>query len=161
MKPNQWYILIVTTVVVIALVGSGAWFLGQKKVVKEQAPSAFQQQQQAIVLSPQSIGLSIAFRSDNRAMKFTVGNALGITSIDYQISYTKEINGQQVEDGLIGTVTMNPGDATAGIGYREFGTCSSGVCRYDTVVSPITLTLKIVKANGKTYEVVKTARIPQ
>ena len=161
MKPNQLYLLIAAVVVLVILVGTGAWILGRKKAVPQQLPTSAGQTQQAIVLSPSSIGLSIAFRSDKRAMKFTVGNATGIDSIDYQISYTKEINGQQVQDGLIGTVNMNPGDATAGIGYREFGTCSSGVCRYDTVVGTITLTLKIVKSDGKTYEVVQTATLPQ
>lgn len=160
MKPNQLYLLIAAIVVIVVLVGTGAWFLGQKKTT-QQAPAAMDQTQQVQELSPASIGLAIAFRSDNKAMKFTVGNAAGINSIDYQIAYTKEINGQQVQDGLIGTVNMNPGDATAGIGYREFGTCSSGVCRYDTVVGTITLTLKIVKSDGKTYEVVQTATLPQ
>ena len=159
--PKQWYIVIIAVVVIVALVGGGAWLLGKKKTSPQQAPVAADTSGQIYSLSPQAIGLTIAFRSDNKAMKFTVGNASGINSIDYQISYTKEINGQQVQDGLIGTVNMNPGDSTAGIGYREFGTCSSGVCRYDKVVGTITLTLKIVKSDGKTYQVTQNATLPQ
>lgn len=160
MKPKQWYMLIVAVVVAVILIGAGAWLLGKKKAAP-QAPVALDTSGQIYTLSPQDIGLSVAFRSDKKAMKFSVANASGINSIDYQISYTKTINGQQVQDGLIGTVNMNPGDSRASIDYREFGTCSSGVCRYDTVVGPVTLTLKIVKSDGKIYQVTQTATIPQ
>lgn len=153
--------VIAAIVVVIVLVGGGAWLLGSKKNTAQQIPAFNDQTQQVQTLSPDSIGLTIAFRADKRAMKFTVGNATGINSIEYQISYMKTIDGQQVPEGLIGTVDMNPGDSTAGIGYREFGTCSSGTCRYDSVVSPVKLTLKLVKSDGKIYQVEKTVDLPQ
>lgn len=159
MKRNQ--LMIVVAVVLVILIGvGGGWFLFGKKTVK-QAPTSADDSQQVLTLSPDEIGLTVAFRADNKAMKFTVGNANGINSIEYQISYTKNLKGEDVSEGLIGTVDMNPGDKTAGIGYREFGTCSSGVCRYDTVVSPIKLTLKVVKSDGKVYQVEKTATLPQ
>ena len=161
MKYKNWYIIAAVVVALIVLVGGGVWLLASKKTATQQIPAFSDQTQQVLTLQPDAIGLSVAFRSDNKAMKFTVGNASGINSIEYQISYTKSLQGQNVPEGLIGTVDMNPGDKTAGIGYREFGTCSSGVCRYDTVVSPVTLTLKIVKSDGKIYQVVKTVTIPQ
>lgn len=158
MKRNQLIIAVVAAVLV--LLGGTTWYvMSQKKT--QQAPMAQDQTQQVLTLSPDDIGLTVAFRSDNKAMKFTVSKADGINSIEYQIAYTKDQKGDKVSEGLIGTVDMNPGDKTAGISYREFGTCSSGVCRYDTVVSPITLTLKIVKADGKTYQVEKTVTLPQ
>lgn len=149
-------------VVAVVLIGVGVFlFLNSKKLSTQQIPAFNDQTQQVLTLSPDSIGLSIAFRSDNKAMKFSVGNANGINSIEYQISYTKNVKGQDVPEGLIGTVDMNPGDQTASIGYREFGTCSSGVCRYDNVDSPVKLTLKIVKSDGKIYQVEKTVTISQ
>ena len=158
MKWNKWY-TIAAVVLVVILVGVGTWFvLGQKKT---QTPAIMDETQNVLTLSPDAIGLSVAFRADKKAMKFTVGNADGINSIEYQISYTKNVKGEDVPEGLIGTVDMNPGDKTASIGYREFGTCSSGVCRYDTVVSPVKLTLKVVKSDGKVYQVEKTVSIPQ
>ena len=159
-KPKQWYIGIAVIVVIIVLVAGGVWLVAQKKATPQQIPAVSDQSQPVQTLSPDSIGLAVAFRSDNKAIKFTVNNASGINSIEYQISYNKMLNGQTVPDGLIGTVDMNPGDATAGIGYREFGTCSSGVCRYDNVISPVTITLKIVKSDGKVYQVVKTVDLP-
>lgn len=160
MKWNMWYTVAVAAVVVVLLAGGGLWFtLSRNKT--QQIPAVTDDTQQVLTLSPDAIGLTIAFRSDNKAMKFTVANASGMNSIDYQISYTKNIKGEDVPEGLIGTVDMNPGDKTAGIGYREFGTCSSGVCRYDTVVSPIKLTLKIVKSDGKVYQVEKSVDLPK
>ena len=158
MKQKQWYV-IVAVVVAVLLIGVGTWLvLGSKKAQK---PAIMDETQNVLTLSPDAIGLSFAFRSDNKAMKFTVANANGINSIEYQISYTKNVKGEDVPEGLIGTVDMNPGDKTASIGYREFGTCSSGVCRYDTVVSPVKVTLKVVKSDGKVYQVEKTVTIPQ
>ena len=161
MKQKQWYILAGIVVVVVGLVAGGVWLVASKKSSTQQIPAFDEQTQQVLTLSPSAIGLTTAFRSDNKAMKFTVGNADGITSIEYQISYNKTVNGDTVPEGLIGTVDMNPGDKTAGIGFREFGTCSSGTCRYDTVISPVTLTLKIVKTDGKVYQVEKKIDLPQ
>lgn len=159
MKWNMWYTIVAVAVAVV-VIGVGTWLVLGRKAV-QQGPEIMDQTQNVLTLSPDDIGLSVSFRDDNKAMKFNVSNANGINSIEYQISYTKSLDGQDVPEGLIGTVDMNPGDKTASIGYREFGTCSSGVCRYDNVVSPITLTLKIVKSDGKIYQVVKTANIPQ
>lgn len=159
MKQKQWYI-VVGVVVVVVLLGVGGWLFLAKKNATQQIPAVNDQTQQVQTLSPDAIGLTIAFRADNKAMKFTVGNAAGINSIEYQISYNKTVNGDTVPEGLIGTVDMNPGDKTAGIGFREFGTCSSGTCRYDNVLSPITLTLKLVKSDGKVYQVEKKVDLP-
>lgn len=159
LKQKQWY-LIAAVVVIVLVVGFGAWMVLGNKTTK-QVPAIMDETQEVITLSPDAIDLTVAFRADNKAMKFTVGKAEGINSIEYQISYTKNLKGEDVPEGLIGTVDMNPGDKTASIGYREFGTCSSGVCRYDTVISPVKLTLKIIKSDGKVYQVEKTVSIPE
>ncbi|MBI2622684.1 MAG: hypothetical protein HYW64_01140, partial [Candidatus Levybacteria bacterium] len=101
---------------------------------------------------PADLGLALMLRSDKKALKFEITNIDGIESVDYQISYTKEINGEEVPEGLIGEIKVKPGDKKIAIDYREFGTCSSGVCRYDKVVSAIKLTLKIVKTDGKVLQ---------
>ncbi len=161
LKPKQWYVLAAVAIVVIILIGGGIWLLASKKTSGTQQIPAYTDQAQVLTLSSDAIGLTIAFRADNKAMKFTVGNASGVNSIEYQISYNKTVSGDTVPEGLIGTVDMNPGDKTAGIGFREFGTCSSGTCRYDNVQSPITLTLKLVKSDGKIYQVEKKVDLPQ
>ncbi len=150
--------LVVAAVVVVLIAVVSVSMLSQKRTA---APTqAASQAQQVLALSPEAVGLDIAFRSDNKAMKFTLNNASDITAAEYQISYTKDVKGSQVPEGLIGTVDVTPGNKTAGIGYREFGTCSSGICRYDNVVSSIKLTLKVSKTDGKIYQVEKTVDLP-
>ncbi len=156
MLKNKLY-LIIAAVIILLIAGASVYVLSQKKPT---ATVPGDQIQQILTLSPDTIGLTTAFRSDNKAMKFTIGNASDITAVEYQISYTKNVKGDQVPEGLIGSVDVIPGNKTAGIGYREFGTCSSGVCRYDNVVSAIKLTLKISKTDGKIYQVEKTVDLP-
>lgn len=156
MLKNKLY-LVIAAVVIVLVAGASFYLLSQKKTA---TPSTQDQMQQILTLSPEAVGLETAFRSDNKAMKFTLNNAKDITAAEYQISYTKEVKGDQVPEGLIGEVDITPGSKTASIGYREFGTCSSGICRYDTVVSSIKLTLKISKSDGKIYQVEKTVDLP-
>lgn len=108
-------------------------------------------------INPSDLGLTFTLRSDRKAAKFEIENAKDIQNVEYQISYTKEINGEEVPEGLIGEVKPKTGQGTISIAYREFGTCSSGTCRYDKVVSFVKLTLKITKDDGKIYQAEETA----
>lgn len=156
MQGKKLYIII-AVVVILLIAGSSAYILSQKKAA---APTPVGQDVQVLTLAPEAVGLETAFRSDNKALKFTLNNASDITAAEYQISYTKDVKGDQVPEGLIGDVDITPGSKTAGIGFREFGTCSSGVCRYDNVVSAIKLTLKISKTDEKVYQVEKNIDLP-
>src|SRR5579885_605025 len=105
MLKNKLYIII-AAVVVLILVGGGAFFvMSQKKA----APTQVGQEMQILTLSPEAVGLQTAFRDDNKAMKFTLTNASDITAAEYQISYTKVVDGDQVPEGLIGDVDITPG----------------------------------------------------
>lgn len=137
---------------VIILIGGYFLFANKTSKPSQVVPVV---EEKVEVLTPEEIGLEVQVRSDSKAMKFTITKPNGITSVDYQISYTKEINGEEVPEGLIGQVEVTPGSDELGIKYREFGTCSSGTCRYDKVISDVKLTLKVVKDN-KTYSVEKT-----
>lgn len=157
MQGKKLYLIIAAVVVVLGV--GGFYMLSQKKA--QQTPTQGDQTMQVLTLSPDSLGLQTAFRSDNKAMKFTLNNAADVKAVEYQISYTKQVKGDQVPEGLIGTMDITPGNTAQGIGYREFGTCSSGICRYDTLVSDITLTLKVTKTDGKVYQVTQTISRPQ
>lgn len=138
-----------------AIILIGGYFLFANKTSKPSQVTPIVEEEKVETLMPEEIGLEVQVRSDSKAMKFTITKPNGITAVDYQISYTKEINGEEVPEGLIGQVEVNGGEEELGIKYREFGTCSSGTCRYDKVVSRVLLTLKVVK-DGKTYSVEKT-----
>ncbi|MDP2649279.1 MAG: hypothetical protein Q8P10_00385 [bacterium] len=149
--------LIIIAVVLIVLIGTGFYFfLSKQSSPKEQTTQA--QDEVIPTIAPSDLGLTTEIRDDSKAIKFEIANAKDIESIDYQISYTKEVNGEQLPEGLIGTA--KPEGGKIAIKYREFGTCSSGKCRYDTVVSAIKLTLKITKTDGKVYQSEISVEIP-
>ncbi|GDX61868.1 hypothetical protein LBMAG33_1780 [Candidatus Levyibacteriota bacterium] len=100
-------------------------------------------------LSASDLNLVFISRSDKKAVKFSIDNTEGIENVEYQIGYTKELEGEQIPEGLIGEV--KPKNGKIMIDYRELGTCSVKVCRYDKVISDIKLILKIIKS-GKSYQ---------
>lgn len=70
-------------------------------------------------------------------------------SIDYELSYNTAAQGLQ---GVIGTLTVKPGETTAKK-QLTLGTCSSGTCVYHKVEGPVQLTLKFSGEYGqKIYE---------
>lgn len=148
---KKYKILIITLVVLVLLGGGYYLFLGRTS--SKPIPLQTQVPEEVIpTISPSDLGLVATLRDDKKAIKFEITNIKDIASVDYQISYTKEVNGEQVPEGLIGEVKVKPQDQKISINYREFGTCSSGKCRYDKVVSSIKLTLKITKTDGKVYQ---------
>lgn len=137
----------------------GAYFLFFSNKAQEQAPQEQAQEETLEEISKEELGLTFELRSDNRAARFSIANVDDIERVEYEISYLKEVNGEEVPEGLIGEVVKEEGDTSLGIDYREFGTCSSGVCRYDEVVSPVKLLLKITKTDGKVYQAEDTLEL--
>ena len=109
-------------------------------------------------LSAEDIGLEVTLRGDKRAIMFEVTKYDDIERIEYEITYEKEIDGESVPEGLYGEMNIAL-DGITKTDYREFGTCSSGVCRYDEVVSDIKITMKVTKKDGKVYSVEETVSL--
>lgn len=154
MEKNKKILFGIAALVLLIAFGAGYYFLFfQKSASKDVSEIPPEIQEQVIpTILPSDLGLKLMLRSDKKALKFEITNIDGIESLDYQISYLKEINGEEVPEGLIGEIKVKPFDKKIAIDYREFGTCSSGVCRYDKVVSPVKLTLKITKKDGKVLQ---------
>lgn len=139
--------------VILLLIGGIYYALSSQKSSSRQASITPEVQNEEIPeISPEELGLTLTLRSDKKAIKFEITNASDIESVEYQISYMKMLNDEEIPEGLIGEVKKKSQDKKIAIDYREFGTCSSGVCRYDKVISPVTVTLKIVKQDGKVYQ---------
>lgn len=139
--------------VILLLIGGIYYALSSQKSSSRQASITPEVQNEEIPeISPEELGLTLTLRSDKKAIKFEIANASDIESVEYQISYMKMLNDEEIPEGLIGEVKKKSQDKKIAIDYREFGTCSSGVCRYDKVISPVTVTLKIVKQDGKVYQ---------
>lgn len=144
-------VIIIVAVVVLLLLGGGGYMVLSKNATAKPTPTPVAQEEEVVQdISPKDIGFKITLRNDNKAVKFEIDNASDIATVDYQISYTKEVNGEQIPEGLIGDA--KPENGKIETKYRELGTCSSGVCRYDKVVSPIKVTLKVTKSDGKVYK---------
>ena len=99
-------------------------------------------------LDPSDIGMVVTLRSDGKALMFELTKTFDINSVEYTIEYEKEIDGERVPEGIFGLMNIGE-DGITKTDYREFGTCSSGRCRYDNVVSDITIILKVTKKDGK------------
>ena len=106
--------------------------------------------------TPEDVGLTMTARSDNRAIEFVLTKIDGIKSVDYELTYTA--TGAQ-NRGIIGTITVKQGDQTISSGFLDLGSCSSGVCKYDTGVKSVGLQLNITKTDGSTYQVNDTLKL--
>lgn len=145
--------IIIVIVLVLLIVGGGGgyYFLSSSKTQPKEEVKQDEIVEEEVVptISSKDLNLVMTLRPDKKAVKFEMKNPGDLELVEYQISYTKEINGEEVPEGLIGETKVEPNDPQIAIAYREFGTCSRNVCRYDKVVSAVKLTLKITKTNGK------------
>lgn len=88
--------------------------------------------------------ISVKFRSDRKAIIVTFGNLPVAKTVSYNLVYTA--NG--VEQGFGGSITELTGTQTREI---VLGTCSHGVCRYDTAIKNAKFSVTYKLSNGKTY----------
>jgi len=139
----------------IVVASGGAFFLSQKKSTNT-ITSSDNSAQQIKTISPEELGLVATLRDDKKAIKFEITKPQGIKNVEYQITYTKELNGEQVPEGLFGEIKEGQ---KLSIEYREFGTCSSGRCRYDKVISDVKIILKVTKNDGSILSSEKTVSL--
>lgn len=145
MKNNR-NLIIVGVIVLILLVGGGI-FLATKKSPKSAIP--VQQSEEISTLSPLDIGLSLIMGSDGKRVIMEIAKTEGLTSIEYQLSYTSK---GDIPRGVIGTTEVKGNTIKKEI---ILGTCSD-VCHYDQDVSNIKVILKVTKTDGKVYQVEKS-----
>lgn len=98
------------------------------------------------------IGVSVRFRSDRLAIVVSFSNLTSAQRVNYTLSY----NTRGTTQGAGGSIDPSTTGATAS---REllFGTCSHGVCRYDTGITNAKLVVSYTLNNGKKYS--KTFRL--
>lgn len=141
-------VLIAVAAAIILLALGGFYFLSSKKTSNVYNPSSFDEQVETI--SPEEIGLDVTVRGDNKAIMFEITKPEGIKHIEYQITYIKDLDGEEVSEGIFGEMNIAE-DGITKTDFREFGTCSSGRCRYDQGVRDVKIILKITKNDGKVY----------
>lgn len=111
-------------------------------------------------LTAEQLGLTMEAKPDKKAVKFKIEKAGDIKTIEYQVTYEADSTAQEraeggeerVQRGITGESDVKGSDLTYESEWLDLGSCSRNVCRYDSGVETVELTLKIVKKNGKTYE---------
>ena len=148
---------IIVGVVVVLLLVSGYLVFGGKSKPKTEDTS---QDQTIQTLSPDVLGLTITASPDKKKVKFAVAHPDGIKSLEYSLTYEADSTAQEISEGgekrvqrgITGEQKIESDKKPYESDFLDLGSCSKNVCRYDTGVKSIDLTLKIVKTDGKTYQ---------
>lgn len=113
-------------------------------------------------LAPNEIGLKLVLSNSNKKVKVFVEKLSDIKSLEYDISYEADIpaselasgdEGGRVERGFSDEVNISASQSTYESKEFDLGSCSRNVCRYDTGVNEVKIIMKVVKKDGKVYEV--------
>jgi hypothetical protein len=155
---NKKVIGAVAVFVILVILGGGFIFVSHSNAPTSSSPEDEIASEDLPTLSPEDIGMVVTVRPDNQALMFEIGKPDDIKGIEYTIEYEKEIDGEKVPEGIFGLMNIGE-DGITKTDYREFGTCSAGKCRYDDVVSDVTLVLKVTKKDGKVYQVKKVVKL--
>ncbi len=159
MKNKQ---LLIVGVVVLLLVVGGGFFFVRNSHQDDEVENTQTFEEDAISVSPEEVGLKLTTKNNKREIKFSVSALKDVKTIEWDFTYDADIPPEYQEEGGSGKVTQRFGSSepvdVAGKSsyesqYREIGTCSSGRCRFDTGVEEIHFVLKMVKTDGKNYQV--------
>ncbi len=147
-------------VVLLVVLGLGGYFLiGSKSSPKPEIEESSELVVQK--LEAKEIGLTLEATPDKKKIKFTIDKAQDIKSIEYELVYEADSTAQEkseggeatVQRGITGSADIKSGETSYTSEDLDLGSCSKNVCRYDTGVSSVAITLKITKAGNKIYEV--------
>ena len=133
-----------------SLCSSDCWggFVLSSKKTSNSTQQAWQEEQ-VLTLKPEDIGLELSLSDDSKKVTMEINKLDGITSLEYQLLYNSK---DDVPRGAIGTIDIKGDKIKKEI---VLGTCSD-VCHYDEAVSDIKIIVKVVKTDGKTYQVEKS-----
>lgn len=142
---------VLVIVVVLGLVGGGAYYLLKGD---SSTPSPYQdaQDQNVKKVTAEEIGLTLTPTANGKQVKMEITKLDGISSIEYDVSYDAEV----VEEGETQTVSRGvsgaPLEVTSGESKLsrtlDLGTCSKNVCKYDKVVGEVTFSIRINYTDG-------------
>ncbi len=141
-------------VVAVLLVVSGYLLFAQKPKA-EVEPVVQDQSVQSI--SAEDLGLTLTAKPDGKAVKFEIAQLDGIKSLEYELTYEADSTAQEqseggeprVQRGITGDADILSGKSSYESEWLDLGSCSRNVCRYDSGVESVSLTLKLNKADGK------------
>ena len=142
-------ILIALIVIVLLAIGGGAYAFLTRNAGETDEEDYGELEEQLPALKPEEVGLEMEALKGNQQVVFTLTKPDGITAVEYELTYFAQ-DGQQ--RAVIGTVEMEEGEEVIASKPLDLGSCSSGVCKYDTGVEKVDLLLKVTK-DSKDYQV--------
>jgi glucose uptake protein GlcU len=148
-------VIIIGAIVLLVIVGGGYFFLSPKQeAVKTETTEPEIVEETIETLSSEELGLTLTAGAGNRRVIMEIANLEGISSLDYELSYTSK---GDIPRGVVGAMEVTSKDKQI---KKELvlGTCSD-VCHYDEEVSDIKLILKVTKTDGKVYHAGKNLEI--
>lgn len=158
-KKNKKLLGIIIGIIVLVMVIGGGVFAYKSMSAGSTEDDDYLSTSDLPELTPEDIGMVVTLRDDNRALMFELTKADDIEHVEYTIEYEAQTDEGIANQGIFGEMNIGD-DGITKTDYREFGTCSAGKCRYDDVVSDITINLKVTKKDGKEYQVKKVVKIP-
>ena len=158
--------IIIGVLVVLLLVGGGYYFFTAGSTPKAEE-TATEEEMTIEKIDAKELGLSMSVTPDKKKVRFAIEKAKGITSLEYQITYEADSTAAErseggesrVERGITGEVKIKSGDEKYESEWLDLGSCSRNVCKYDSGVESVKLTLKINKDDGKIYEAEQTLEL--
>lgn len=144
-------IVIGIIVLILLVLGGGYFALFSNKKPAEKIDLEPQATEETILtLSPEDIGLTLTAIDNNRKVLMEITNTSGLSSLEYELSYTSK---GDIPRGVLGTIDVK---SNKPIKHEiVLGTCSD-VCHYDQEVSNIKVILKVTKSDNKVYQTEKT-----
>lgn len=147
-------LIIIGVIVFLVILGGGYFVLSSKKdSAKPTNPESAVVEETVETISPEELGLSLTAGAGNRTVILEIANLDGISSLDYELSYTAK---GDLPRGVVGNIEITSNDKTIKK-VITLGTCSD-VCHYDEDVSDIKLILKVTK-DRKVYHSEETLEI--
>lgn len=163
---NKGVVIGIIVVVIGALLFGGYSFFANRAAQLANEEEEYIDEVVAEPLAPEEIGLTMEANDSNKAVRFVIEKADGIAAIEYQVYYEADSTAAErseggedrVQRGITGE-EMVTGGSTFQSKWLDLGSCSRNVCRYDSGVESVTLTLKITKDDGKVYQVEQTLEL--
>lgn len=155
---------IIAGVVVLVLLVAGGFFFISKSKNKSQSVV---QDQTVQSISAEEIGLDLEVSPDQKKVKFIIGKTKDFKTVEYEILYEadappevlSEGGEEKIQRGFNGTVEIKSGMDRYESEFEDLGSCSRNVCKYDTGIESISITLKIIKTDGKIYSAEKSIEL--
>jgi hypothetical protein len=161
---KQRNVQIATGVIAVLLLISGFLLFGNKS---KSAPEPVIEDQSVQAISAEELGLTLEAKPDGKAVKFKIAKLDGIKAVEYELVYEADSTAAEIAEGgeprvqrgITGDTNVNSGENSYESEWLDLGSCSRNVCRYDTGVEEVSLTLKLTKSDNKIYQAEKSLEL--